>query len=71
MLQGLKPAPVLRGFCGTTEVVLFHDGFKLRRYPTAIYMGVAARDISSMYWSFRSSAGGSQLRWAQNFSPVR
>ena len=35
------------------------------------YMGLVARDISSMYWSSRSSAEASQWCWAQNFSPVR
>lgn len=37
----------------------------------AIYMGLVARDIRSMYWSSRSAAEGSQFCWAQNFSPVR
>jgi hypothetical protein len=44
---------------------------KGNRRLMAIYMGLAARDISSMYWSLRSSAEGSQLCWAQNFSSVR
>jgi len=40
MPQGLKPAPVFWGSCGTTEVVPFHDGFKLKHYPEArsVYM---------------------------------